>query len=417
MKIVICTMGSRGDVQPYVSLGIELKQLEHEVYISAPATYRELVEEAELYYLAMNSVNPQDMMKIPDVQDAFQSGRMIKAMALLMKKSKPIIREFLQEMYQNTQGMNAVITTMVLYGAFDGAEKQKIPCIYTLLVPAIPTGEFPTVLAPHIPRFLYQFSHRFLEKVFWLCFKGQCNWLRKNEWNLPKLSSSPTEILRKSNVPILLGYSKEVVPVPKDWSENVAVTGYWQRKSNNDFVPSSELLSFLEAADKPPVYIGFGSMPIDDVDKVVSMVDEALTLSNERAIVYLSYNKNGHYADTERIFYTDSVPHEWLFPRVRATVIHGGAGTCAASLRAGRPTIVIPFMGDQTFWGERVHQIGTGPKPVLFKDLNAAKLAGLIQEAVTSVSIIENSRRTGEVLRSENGGKAAAEMIHSFLQQ
>lgn len=158
-------------------------------------------------------------------------------------------------------------------------------------------------------------------------------------------------------------------------------------------------------------------MPIDNTDKLVSIVNEALKLSDERAIVYLSYNKDGQYVNNERIFYTDSLPHDWLFPRVRATVIHGGAGTCAASLKAGKPTIVIPFMGDQTFWGERVNKIGAGPKPVLFKDLNAEKLAGLIKEAVTNKSIIESSMRIGEVLRSENGSQAAARIIQSFLQK
>jgi sterol 3beta-glucosyltransferase len=146
------------------------------------------------------------------------------------------------------------------------------------------------------------------------------------------------------------------------------------------------------------------------------MLNKALTISNERAIVYLSYNKNGQYVNNDRIFYIDSVPHDWLFPRVSATVIHGGAGTCAASLKAGKPTIVIPFMGDQTFWGEQVNKIGAGPKPVLFKYLNAEKLAGLIKEAVTNKSIIENAMRIGEVLQAENGSLVAAKIIHSFLQ-
>jgi hypothetical protein len=172
-----------------------------------------------------------------------------------MKKSKSVIKDFLEEMYKNTQGMDAVITTMILYGAYDGAEKQKIPCIYTLLNPAIPTKEFPTVVAPHIPRFLYKLSHICLEKGFWLCFKSQCNRLRRNEWGLPKLNSCPINLIRKNRVPILLGYSKAVVPVPEDWDENVIVTGYWQRKSQKDYTPSPKLMEFLETENKPPLYI------------------------------------------------------------------------------------------------------------------------------------------------------------------
>lgn len=416
MKIVICTMGSRGDVEPYIALGIELAKLGYIIYISAPAVYRNLVEEANLNYLAMNAVNPQDMMKMPEIEQAFSSGKKIKPLILLMKKSKSVISEFLKEMYRNTQGMDAVIATMILYGAYDGAEKQGIPCIYTLLNPAVPTSEFPTVVAPHIPRFLYRISHKSLEKGFWLCFKKVCNKLRKTDWNLPKLTACPIDILRKNNVPTLLGYSEEIVSKPKDWSDNEIVTGYWQREPKTEFKPSSELTEFFHSGSKCPIYIGFGSMPIGNVNDLLNMIKEALIISNERAIVFLSYNQKTQLVHDDHIFLIDSTPHSWLFPKVAATVIHGGAGTCAASLKAGKPTIVIPFMGDQLFWGEQIYKRGVGPKPVPYKSLNALKLAESIKEAVSNKQMIENAKHIGEILQKENGGALAAEKIHLYLQ-
>ena len=408
-------MGSRGDVEPYIAFGMELAKLGYVVCISAPIVYQELVEEAHLNFLAMNAVNPQDMMKIPEIEQAFASGKMVKSIMILMKKSRSVITEFLKEMYRNTQGMDAVIATMIPYGAYDGAEKQRIPCIYTLLNPAVPTNEFPTVVAPHIPKVLYKVSHKCLEKGFWLCFKKSCNKLRKKEWSLAKLTSCPIDILRKNNVPTLLGYSEAIVSKPRDWSENEIITGYWQRESKTEYKPNSELVEFLEAGDRPPIYIGFGSMPIGDVDNLLTMIQKALKICNERAIVFLSYNKRVQFEHDERIFLTDSVPHSWLFPRVAATVIHGGAGTCAASLKAGKPTIVIPFMGDQIFWGEQIYKKGAGPKPILYKLLNAAKLAELIN-AVKNKQIIENAKHIGEALQKENGSIIAAEKIHFYLQ-
>jgi len=339
-----------------------------------------------------------------------------------MKKSKPIITEFLREMYNNTQGMDAVITSMILYGAYDGAEKQQIPCINTLLVPAVPTNEFPMVATPHIPRALNKISHKCLEQGFWLCFKRQNNRMRKEEWNLPKLSSCPIDILRKKNAPTLLGYSEAIVPKPKDWGENEIVTGYWQRRVSAEFTPDARLVEFLECGNRP-IYIGFGSMPIGNADNLVNMIKEALYICDERAVVFLSYNTiKDQRLDLKgisdpRIYITDSVPHSWLFPRVRAAVIHGGAGTCAASLKAGIPTIIIPFMGDQAFWGEQVHKIGAGPKPVLYKKLTSAKLAELITKTTTNNKIAERAKYIGSLLQKENGSDFAANKIHNYLRQ
>jgi sterol 3beta-glucosyltransferase len=405
-----------GDVEPYIALGMELAKLGYIIYISAPIVYQKLVEEANLNYLAMNAVNPQDMMKIPEIEQVFASGKKIKPLILLMKKSKSVISEFLKEMYQNTQGMDAVIATMILYGAYDGSEKQGIPCIYTLLNPAVPTREFPTVVAPNIPRFLYRVSHKMLEKGFWLCFKKTCNILRKTEWALPKLIACPIDILRKNNVPTLLGYSEAIVPKPNDWSNNEIVTGYWQREQKTEFKPSPELAEFLASGGRRPIYIGFGSMPIGDVNNMLNIIKEALIISNERAIVFLSYNQKTQLEHDDHIFLIDSTPHSWLFPRVAATVIHGGAGTCAASLKAGKPTIVIPFMGDQSFWGEQIYKRGAGPKPIPYKSLNALKLAESIKEATNNKQMIENAQSIGKILQKEKGSALAAEKIHLYLQ-
>lgn len=415
MNIILCTMGSRGDVEPYVALGVELKKLGYDVFVSSPLVYQELIQNAQLNYIAINAVNPQDLLKIPEVEEAFAQGKRIKSMAILMKKSKSIVTDFLREMYNATKGMDAVIASMILYGAYDGAEKQGIPCFYGLLNPAVPTREFPSVMTPHIPPYLNKLSHICLEKGFWLFFKKACNRLRKTEWSLPKLTVCPAKIIRTRNLPILLGFSKAIVPKPTDWANEI-ITGYWLLEYDEKYDPDPELVKFISSDENPPIYIGFGSMPIGDADRLLDMLQDALTISNQKAVVFLSYNKAKLREKSERIFLTKQVPHNWLFPRVSAAVIHGGAGTCAASMKAGIPTIVIPFMGDQTFWGEQIHKKGVGPKPVPFKKINSKILAELIKEAVTNKQMRENARHLGEVLQKENGSALAAAVINEFLQ-
>ena len=170
-KIVIATMGSRGDVEPYIALGIALKKRGFDVIISAPQVYGQLVEKHGLGYRELKAVNPQEMMKIPEVETQFDKGNMVGALFLLLKKAKGVIKKYLQEMYENMEGADLIITTMIPYGASDAAEKRNVPMIHTLLNPAVPTKEIPCVIVPHIPSWMYSFSHKVLEWSFYICFK------------------------------------------------------------------------------------------------------------------------------------------------------------------------------------------------------------------------------------------------------
>ena len=413
-RIVIATIGSRGDVEPYIALGIELKKIGYDVIVSAPQVYCRLVEEHNLRYRELKAVNPQDMMKIPEVEAQFNKGNMVGALLLLMKKSKSVIKNYLREMYSNMEGADLVITTMVPYGASDAAEKMNVPMVHTLLNPAVPTKSVPCVIMPHIPKWMYSFSHKVLEWGFYICFKHTLNNLRENEWGLPKLRKCPLGQYRKNGNITLLAYSKAVIEKPSDWSEREVVTGFWQIDSQNHYVPKKELEDFLGEEKQRPFYIGFGSMPIKDVERTVEMIDKALELAKERAVLYLSYNDIEHIRHSDRIYIVNDIPHSWLFPRVKATVIHGGIGTCRASMMAGKPTFVIPFMGDQEFWGLQLYKMGVGPKPIKLKQLNAELLAEILTE-LNSDAYKNHAENIKKQLSDERGVLNAAKKIDEIL--
>ncbi|MDD6491342.1 MAG: glycosyltransferase [Firmicutes bacterium] len=413
-KIVIATMGSRGDVEPYIALGIELKNLGYDVVVSAPSVYGTLVREHNLEYRELKAVNPQEMMKLPEVEDKFNKGNMVGALVVLMQKSASVINTYLQEMYSNMEGADAVITSMIPYGASDAAEKMNVPMIHTLLNPAVPTKEFPSVIMPYIPKCAYKLSHKALERGFYICFKKSLNQLRKREWKLPKLKRCPLYTYRMNNHKTLLAYSDSIIEKPHDWSKNEVITGFWQIDEKNEYVPSEELNNFLDESGKEPYYIGFGSMPIKDVKHTVSMIDEALEAIDEKAVVYLSYNYDQELRHSERICIVKDVPHSWLFPRVKATVIHGGIGTCRASMMAGKPTLVIPFMGDQEFWGLQLSRIGIGPKPVKLKNLNAQLLSELLAE-LNCPEYRDKAKEIQKSLSDENGAYKAAKVIDEIM--
>ncbi|KAK6373660.1 hypothetical protein LTS17_008153 [Exophiala oligosperma] len=209
--------------------------------------------------------------------------------------------------------------------------------------------------------------------------------------------------------------SSSLLPKPSDWGEHISVAGYFlQDNENTSFNPPTSLCEFL-AAGKPPIYIGFGSIVVDNPEILTELVLGAVKLTGVRALISKGWLGLGEgQSSTKNVFYVGDVPHSWLFERVSAVVHHGGAGTTAASLRAGKPSVVVPFFGDQYFWGKVVYTAGCGPRPIPFLHLTAEKLASQIQEALEAV-IIRKAAEIGATVQTENGCDNGAAVLHRFM--
>jgi len=188
------------------------------------------------------------------------------------------------------------------------------------------------------------------------------------------------------------------------------VTGYYFFDSNVPYQPPRDLEVFLNDGD-PPICISFGSMIHRDAERIDGIVFGALKKTNHRGIILSGWGKVNRES-TNELLYLDAVPHDWLLPRCKMLIHHGGAGTTSAGLRAGIPQVVVPFMADQPFWGRRVHAIGVGPKPILVKNLSMDELAMSIAE-VESKAIRERAQSIGQKIRSEDGVRQAIGLIES----
>jgi UDP:flavonoid glycosyltransferase YjiC (YdhE family) len=209
-------------------------------------------------------------------------------------------------------------------------------------------------------------------------------------------------------MPVLYGYSSHVIPKPSDWGEDTHVTGYWFLDPVDEWTPPAALIEFLEAGP-PPVFIGFGSMSSRKPEETTDLIVEAVGRARQRAIILSGWGGLQRSSVPDTVFMVDSVPYPWLFPRVSAVVHHGGAGTTSAGLRAGVPSMVIPFFGDQPFWGQRVAALGVGPEPVPRKKLSVERLAQAIEEAVTDERMGRRAAELGAKIRAEDGiGRAVA---------
>jgi sterol 3beta-glucosyltransferase len=247
-------------------------------------------------------------------------------------------------------------------------------------------------------------------------FGGTINDFRVKTLGLSPLGRFP-DLLRRSDcsqVPILYPYSPHVLPVPKDFPSHVHVTGYWFLEHSTSWQPEQELVRFLETGT-PPVYIGFGSVGGKGGQKRAQIALEALEKSGQRGLLATGWGGLKASDLPQTVFTFDSVPHDWLFPQVAAVVHHGGAGTTAAGLRAGKPIVICPFFGDQPFWGKLVHQLGVGPAPISHRRLTADGLAEAITTAVHDETMKRQAAELGEKIRAEDGIARAVEIIGAIV--
>jgi hypothetical protein len=202
------------------------------------------------------------------------------------------------------------------------------------------------------------------------------------------------------------------VPKPRDWPDHIDVCGFFFRE-NPTYTPPDDLAAFLKAGP-PPVYLGFGSIVLDDPKQMLDIILEAVRLAGVRAIISKGWSDFGGDVDTGNVYYIGDCPHEWLFPRMGAVVHHGGAGTTACGLKNGVPTLVIPFFGDQPFWGHMCASAGVGPEPIAPRNLTAKGLCEAIHVCLTKEART-SAQAVGERMRHEDGVRAAVESFHKHL--
>ncbi len=420
MKITIHVVGSRGDVQPLVALGKGLKATGHTITIATHQEFEPLVEQAGLRFYQLRGLDPkQSMKKITGEapQHPFQQNQIVQSirMTQLLLKAIPDIG---QSCWEACQGADLCLANLIPPGVSSSvAEKLGIPHMYALLQPAEPTGEFPHMLVT--TRSLGAIGNRLTYSsiflVLWGVLRSRINRWRQRRFSMPPLTWRYFLDIFNSPVPRLYGFSPKVILKPPEWSDRAVISGYWFLDQTTDWHPPKALTAFLDSGPSP-ISIGFGSMVANDKETIAEICIQALIRTQQRGILLTGWG-GLHYNDLpESILTVESVPHEWLFPRVAAVVHHGGAGTTAAGLRAGVPTIIVPFLTDQPFWGERVYDLGVGPKPIPRRKLTVERLADAMTDVVTNPDLRQRATELGMKIRAEDGIGNAIDVIHQVMK-
>ncbi|KAH7135162.1 UDP-glucose,sterol transferase [Dendryphion nanum] len=438
LNIVVIVIGSRGDIQPFLKIGKILKEdYGHRVRIATHPAFKKFVEEdSKLEFFSVGG-DPSELMAfmvknpglIPSL-DTIKEGEIGKRRAAMYDMFQGMWRACINSTDDEGDEANlkmmggkhpfiadAIIANPPSFAPPHIAEKLGIPLHMMFTFPYTPTAKFPHPLAniktSNVEMQYTNFmSYPLVEMMTWQGLGDLINRFRVKSLCLEEVSTlwAPGQLYRLK-VPYTYMWSPGLVPKPKDWGPEINLSGFVFLDLASSFEPPDDLTKFLEAGE-PPIYIGFGSIVVDDPDKFTEMIFKAVEMAGVRALVSKGWGGFGSDSTPDNIFMLENTPHDWLFPKVSAVVHHGGAGTTAIGLKCGIPTMIVPFFGDQPFWGDMVSKAKAGAHQCIpYKKLTAERLAEGIKECLTDEAK-ENVQKIADSIAKEGDG--AINAVQSF---
>jgi sterol 3beta-glucosyltransferase len=417
MHLTMIAVGSRGDIQPFVALGVGLQKIGYRVRLAATPSFRNFIQNRGLEFTPLGADFKDFICKEAGLAWIERGDNPINLFLDYAELVRPVLRQELDSCFAACQDTDAILYGIGILACPHIAEALRVPIFSGILQPYKRTKAFPSCFLSSYRNWggLYNWgSHFLIEQLLWQPFRSEIN-----RWRQEVLGLKPWPFLGESHAqtpPTFAAYSPSVLTKPKDWPSHYHVSGYWFLEDNWNWQPPSDLLAFL-AAGKAPIYIGFGSMPSRHPEKLTEIIVEALQRTNQRGIIMRGWAGLNPKNNSDRLFVTDPIPHNWLFPEVAAAVYHGGSGTTAAALRAGIPLVIIPFCGDQHFWGDRMNKLGVAPSPIPHKKLTVEALARAIAKVTEDENIKVRSRQLGEKIRAEDGVGNTVKIIDRYLQK
>lgn len=417
MRVTMIAPGSRGDIQPYLALGVGLTDAGHNVRIVTTMDHTQLVKSYGLELWPIE-LDVKAALRRDKTAASIEGGGLVASFREFADIAKRGAELSAKVGLEASQGADAVLVGFG--GAFIGeaiAAKLGIPLVQAYNVPLSTTGAYGGALFPGLSwgSWSRRLAHRLTREAIWMLMRSSGNTARMQSFGVPSASRfAPTAMPGLAPGPVLYGYSPAIFPAMPEWGDDVEVTGFWFADEPTNWTPPAGLEAFL-ADGPPPVCIGFGSMSQTAPEEATRLVLEAVAISGQRAILLSGWGGLTATEKPKTVFQGDNIPHSWLYPRMRAVVHHGGAGTTAAALRAGVPAIVVPFHGDQFYWAKLVSDLGTGPQGIPRTKLTAARLAKAIDRAVNDTAMATRAADLGARIRAENGVARAVAGIERIV--
>jgi sterol 3beta-glucosyltransferase len=412
--IAIFTIGTRGDIQPCVALGMGLQRAGYPVRIVTSNNFEGMVRSAGLDFFPLTANFQTLLDSNPGIADkGLNLGAMLR-----------VFRHFYAECAEHwvSEGMAASEGAGLLIGVANStslakalAEVRGLPFLGAQLQPFTPSRLMPPMVLTggrNLPPTLNMAAHDLLRLLVWQVMKPAINDIVRPQLGLAKYPWYGP-FFRHWDHRILYGFSHHVVPRPADWPDRVQITGYWYL-DQGPWQPPDALRDFLDAGTKP-IYAGFGSMVNADAERFTANVLGAIRKTGQRAVLATGWGglAGEEGALDDQVFVTRGAPHDWLFPRMAVAVHHGGAGTTAAAVRAGIPSVIVPFYGDQPFWARCLQREGVAPPALDRKSLTSEALASAIASALQQ-PVRRSAAELGERVRAEDGVGTALRCLQAW---
>ncbi|KAF0689621.1 Aste57867_18952 [Aphanomyces stellatus] len=432
LTICILVVGTRGDVQPFAAIGQRLQADGHRVRLATHAIYRDyVVRDCGLEFYPLGG-DPKELAAYMVKTGGLVIPMTLEGLAVDTPKNMRTIDAILHSTWPAVSAADpddaaalpfrahAIIANPVSYGHLHVAEKLGVPLHIMFPQPWVPTTQFPHPLAnlayDDVPKTRNHLSYHLFEALMWQGTEGMINRFREDVLGLRRLRVRAPSVLWDLHIPHSFLWSPALVPRPADWNPALYdVVGTVHDTTCGLYTPPLALEAFLDAGP-PPIFVGFGSMVLPDPHATTRMIVAAATALHVRVLIQSGWSDMRDVAtlSSDLVYFVGNCPHTWLFPKVAAVVHHGGAGTTAAGLVAGKPTLVVPFFGDQPFWGRAVVAAGVGAAPCPIAQLTTAILQDRF-ETLLSPEIRARAVALGRQMQAESGADGAVESFYAHL--
>lgn len=398
VRIFIPTIGSRGDVQPFIALAQGLNCAGHDVTLASHPVMRSLVESYDVNFAP---IGPDLDLAREIAALRYRSRNTILGLIRGMRFGFDLLERSHNDILTGCRNADLVVVPTAIAAGKNEADQLNIPYLSVTLMPwAVPWDD------PARP-FIKRAAYRLIDSMIGLITTLPLNRIRKRQ-GLPPVGKEGFTSKRLNLVPV----SPSVFPPNPHWESYHHLTGYWFTETPTNWQPPEDLLAFLENGE-PPLLVSLGAMSLGDDDALenANFFMEAIQQAEIRAVI------QGWEAGMKllklppTVFAAGPLPHSWLLSRCAGVVHHGGFGTTAAGFRAGVPHLVIPSIADQFYWGQRVHQLGVGLPFIPRPRLTSKNLAAALQNLTTNAVLRDNATALGKQIRAETGLEKAVSLI------
>ncbi|MBE9064410.1 glycosyltransferase family 1 protein [cf. Phormidesmis sp. LEGE 11477] len=413
-NITILTIGSRGDIQPYCAIALGLMKKGHQVTLASNPNFAGFAARFDISFLPISG-DFQELLSSPTGLDLLE-GNNVKLI------EEDLLWQQMLDAWHVCKGSDLIVFSPLTLWGYHIAAGLAVPGILAALLPVSRTRAFPFLRFTQrtdrpIAGLGNLLGYRLIDTLLWRRYAKIINRFRQEVMNIPRVLSPLGPGYRYPSglrMPVINCYSAAVVAPPSDWKEYTHQAGYCFLDTAAAFEPPVALQNFLSEGSKP-FYVGFGSMIPRHPEQLAQTIVSAFAAAGQRAILCSGWGKVSKEDLPDFIYLVEEVPHDWLFPKVAAAIHHGAGGTTAATLRAGIPSIVVPFFADQPVWAEQLKQLGVSPATYPQMELTSDRLAKGIRSIVEDDSFHQRAQQLQAQIKEENGVDKAVSIVESYL--